>query len=268
MNNNLSVSAVFGSAWKIFTDNISYVYYLLVPSFAFSLLALFVSPETYMYQPGSEVEISRSLPFFLLSIIGGIAAIFATISILFFVRRGKKQVWADWKSYVRLLPKYIGVCILQGLMILGGLILFIIPGIYLALRYAFVSYRTLEHPTESIKNLFSAEAKATEGNRFTIFCIGLVLLAILIAYSIVSDTLFATTLGTEGNMFADFVFEFLVTPFFTLVSIVTYTKLTNNKEEAPIEEKAEEPQSEKKEEIIEKTPAPEPETTPAAEPVV
>lgn len=258
MNTKLSVSEVFQSAWQSFTNNASFLYYLMVPSFALSLVALMVSPEAgFFYATEPQMEAIRMIAFAILSIVGGIAGIFATISILFFVRSNKKDTWKSWNQYWRLLPKYILVCILQGLLILAGLILFIIPGIYLALRYAFVSYRTLEHPTESIKNLFAAEAKATEGNRWTILGIGAAIVVIFIAYTVLSSMLFMSTVNTEGKMIIDFVFQFLATPFFTLVSVFTYTKLTENK--APESEVSAQP--EKKEEEA-------PEVAPVIEPVV
>lgn len=260
MNTKFSVSEVLQSAWQLFTKNASFLYYLMVPSFALSFVALLASPEAgFFYASQPQMEAARMILFAIFSLAGGIAGIFATISVLFFVRSNKKDTWKSWNQYWRLLPKYILVCILQGLLILAGLILFIIPGIYLALRYAFVSYRTLEHPTESIKNLFAAEAKATEGNRLSILGIGAVIVVIFIAYMILANILFASTVNTEGRMIIDFVFQFLATPFFTLVSVLMYKKLTDNK--AP-EEVLAQPEKQEAE------PETAPESAPVIEPVV
>lgn len=292
MNHKISVSEVFESAWKSFTGNAQFVYYLLVPAFTLSLLGIILFPSSLALQNESPQAFVSMIPSLVLSLLSGIASILATISILFFLRSGKKDSWKSWSSYARLLPKYIGVCILQGLMIMVGLILFIVPGIYLALRYAFVSYRTLEHPTESIKNLFSAEAKATEGSRFTILLIGLSMGCIALIAGGLLGTLATLIVGVTGSAFADFLVELLLTPFFTLVSILTYIKLTEKKvagteavsvvpepvlpplvseEKEVIEEKEavlpEEKEVSEEEEDKPKEPSKEPIPVPAAEPV-
>lgn len=233
MNNNFSVSGVFSEAWQVLKNNVSYVYYLLAPMLALSLVGLILYPHMVYMGAGSEVDLAKTVPAFLLEIASGIAGIFATISFLFFLRNGKKDSFATWKSYVRLLPKYIGVSILQGLMILAGLVLFIIPGIYLALRYAFVTYRTLEHPTESVKNLFAAEARSTEGNRLNLLLLSIIFIITVVIVSALLEAVLTGVLGSQGIRVSDFLLEVLITPFFTLVSITAYLKLTSKQGETP-----------------------------------
>ncbi len=236
MNKDLSVSGILKESWQGFTENISYVYYLFIPSLAFSLLAIMVDWQSSA----------------ILSLIGVIIAMFSTISLLFFFRSGKKDTYATWKNYFALLPKYIGVSILQCLMIFAGLIFFIIPGIYLALRYAFVGYRTLEHPTESIQDLFAAEAKATEGNRLTILAILVLLILTAIILSGFGSAFLSSLVGREeGSLITSFLVEVLVTPFFTIVSILMYLKMTSKKGLERAKESTSEP-------VIESTPTPEP----------
>lgn len=256
MDQKLSVSGILQDAWKQFSGNISYIYYLLAPMFVCSLLGILLYPEFLYFNGGSQVNIAKTLPSIILSILGFIVGLFSTISLLFFFRSGKKDTWNTWKSYFRLLPKYIWVCILQGLMILAGLILLVIPGIYLAVRYAFVSYRTLENPTKSVTELFKEEAQATEGNRSTILFIGLLLLLIALVLAGIFNALFPNFMTSGGNPVADFLFELIVTPFFTVVSILTYLKLTTPQEGTPVVNEAIET---KKEETVEENVAtPEP----------
>lgn len=240
MNRDLTVSGILKESWAGFTENISFIYYLLAPMFVLSLVGVLLYPEVLYFEGGREMDAVKTLPSLLLSLASFIVGILSTISLLFFFRNGKKDSYTNWQNYFRLLPKYIGVCILQGLMILAGLILLIVPGIYLAVRYAFVSYRTLEHPTESIGDLFAAEAKATEGNRWTIFLIGLLLLIIAMVFAGIFGALFSGFMTGQGNPLADFLFELVVTPFFMVVSILTYLKLTSNASAEPIVEVIEE----------------------------
>lgn len=226
MNQSISVSEVLQDSWRKFSGNISYIYYLLTPMFLCSLLGILLYPEFLYFNQGNEINIAKTLPSIALTVLGFLVGLFSTISLLFFFRSGKKDSWNNWQNYFRLLPKYIGVSILQGLMILGGLILFVIPGIYLAVRYAFVSYRTLENPTQPVKELFKAEARATEGNRMTILFIGLLLILVALILGALFNALFPNFMSSGGNPVADFLFELLITPFFTVVSILTYLKLT------------------------------------------
>ena len=68
-------------------------------------------------------------------------------------------------SYYRLLPKVIIASILYGLMVLGGLVLLVIPGIYLALRYGFFYYAIVEKNAGIIES-FSQSSKLTDGIKF------------------------------------------------------------------------------------------------------
>lgn len=258
MNKNLSVSGVLQESWQKFSANLSFVYYLFVPMLVLSLIGALLYSGVVYTGTINNANAASAFPGFLLGVLSGLAGIFSTISLLFFLRSGKKDSWSSWTQYFRLLPKYIGVSILQGLMILAGLILFIIPGIYLAVRYAFVGYRTLEHPTERVKDLFAAEAKATEGNRVNLLLIGLVMIFIAVVVGALLHTALPGLPGSRGTAIADFLFELLITPFFTLVSIITYRKLTST-------EASEATQGEKAPETIEINPKP---TEPVLEPVV
>lgn len=231
MNQNISVSGILQDAWRQFSGNISYIYYLLAPMFLCSFLGILLYPEFLYFSEGSQIDIVKTLPSILITLVGFVVGLFSTISLLFFFRSGKKDSWNNWQNYFRLLPKYIGVCILQGLMIIGGLILFVIPGIYLAVRYAFVSYRTLENPTQSVGELFKAEARATEGNRMTILFIGLLLILVALLIGALFSSIFPDFMSSGGNPVADFLFELIVTPFFTIVSILTYLKITKAPDE-------------------------------------
>lgn len=235
MNKNLSVTGILQESWKMFSANLSYVYYLFVPMFVVSFIGTlaYAEPLSYYSDSAHEVNLPLLLIGTVLWILSGIVGIFATISVLFFVQSGKKDTWKEWKQYFVLLPKFIGVSILYALMVLAGLILLVLPGIYIAVRYAFVGYRTLEHPTESVKNLFKAEASATEGNRLTIFLIGLFVIFISAVTGGILSSIFSALLGHSGSSAADFIAQIIITPFTTIMSIVTYRQLTAKAKSEP-----------------------------------
>lgn len=106
----------------------------------------------------------------------------------------------SWRLLYELYPralKYIGATILYGLMIVVGLVLLIIPGIYLAIRFQFYAY-FIADKNMGIMDSLRASSKATKGSvvnllAFGLICAGIALagflafgLGILIAIPIVS----------------------------------------------------------------------------------
>ena len=71
----------------------------------------------------------------------------------------------------------VGASIVYGLIVVGGLILLVVPGIYLALRLQFYSYYIIDKNAGSIDSL-KMSWKATEGNVINIFLFELLLIGI------------------------------------------------------------------------------------------
>lgn len=234
MNPNFTVTNILKQSWEQFTQNISYVYYLLLPMFVCSLLGILFFPEFLYFTQNGQPNWVLTLPSVALVIVGILASLLSTVSLLFFFRSGKKDTWATWQHYVRLLPKYIWVTLLQGLLIFVGLLFFIIPGIYFALRYAFVAYRALEYPTHSVADLFRAEAEATKGKRWTLLGVGVVLIVGVMLFGFVFSFFFTEFMTASGNPVADFLFEILIVPFYTVVSVIAYIFLWKEEEESVV----------------------------------
>lgn len=255
MSNKITVAGVLRDSWQSFTDNLKYIYYLMLPAIVLSAVAALLYPKGTM-DPGSSPLASTA---HLVELFSAVATMLATVSLLSFIRAGRKDEWMVWKSYLKLLPKYIGVCILQGLILgIGFLIVissaffaltspslvaltfiigicFILVGTYVAIRFAFVGFRALEHPTESIKNIFLAEAHATEGNRWTLFGIFVILLLLMAVLGGLISGLLTGILGPYyGAPLSDIALSF-ITPFLTVVGIMAYTKLTNGAPQEPLE---------------------------------
>lgn len=68
--------------------------------------------------------------------------------------------------------KFIGANILYGLIILAGLILFIIPGIYFAIKYGFFRYLIVDK-NMGIRESLKESARMTEGVKFDLVLIGI-----------------------------------------------------------------------------------------------
>jgi uncharacterized membrane protein len=88
-----------------------------------------------------------------------------------------KPELGDLFSRVHLFFKYLGGSILLGLIVLGGLILLIVPGIVWALKFQFFSYFVIDKelgPVEALRK----SAAITEGAKWNLLLFGLVLVGI------------------------------------------------------------------------------------------
>ncbi|MDD5019826.1 MAG: hypothetical protein PHH75_05130 [Candidatus Omnitrophica bacterium] len=92
---------------------------------------------------------------------------------------GFDQLFADWKLFL----KYLAGSILYSLIVLGGLILLIVPGIMWAVRFQFFSYFIIDKNAGPVASL-KLSSKATEGVRWDVFwfdlaCMGAIILGVL-----------------------------------------------------------------------------------------
>ncbi len=90
---------------------------------------------------------------------------------------GHKAQITDLWAYPQYLLRMIGASILYGLIVLAGLILLIIPGIYLALRFQFYSYYIIDKNAGAVDSL-RMSWKVTERNLINIFLFELLLVGI------------------------------------------------------------------------------------------
>jgi uncharacterized membrane protein len=86
---------------------------------------------------------------------------------------GARELFPSAKSFV----DYLAVSILYGLLVLAGLVLLVVPGIYFAVRYGFVGYVVADGRADPL-GAFRRSSELTRGARFRLlwFAIVLVLL--------------------------------------------------------------------------------------------
>ncbi len=70
---------------------------------------------------------------------------------------------------------YLAVSILYGLLVTAGLILLIVPGIYLAVRYGLVGFLVVDGRSPDVLSAFHQSAELTRGRRGRLFLFALVL---------------------------------------------------------------------------------------------
>lgn len=106
---------------------------------------------------------------FLISIFGGISILTAMLSLY----AGKKIEVENLFSKYNLVLKYLVASVLYLIWVLVGLILFIIPGIYLMLKYQFFKFLIVDKGMEPVEALRES-GRITEGHiwqLFGLFCI-------------------------------------------------------------------------------------------------
>lgn len=90
---------------------------------------------------------------------------------------GAKPKWTELFSQYPLLLKYLGASILYGVAVAGGLILLVVPGIYLAIKYTFFSFVMVDKHTGIMESL-RLSAKLTDGVKWNLLGFGLLMCVI------------------------------------------------------------------------------------------
>lgn len=114
----------------------------------------------------------------LISCVGGIGI---TVTSLRLARGSQENInLGSFKLPIETYLKYIGWSILYGFIVAIGLLLFVLPGIYLATRLAFAGIYLIDHPTASIEEAVKFSWNKTDG--YTLSLIGLGIISIIIVF--------------------------------------------------------------------------------------
>ncbi len=174
--NDISLSNIFGKAWKLFKENSSD---LIVITFLYLILIAIV----YSIDPSNDkVDSAFDL---ILSIACGIAQMILTLgfykSILDTVDGGKPHIETLFNNTKpTLILHYILGSIIMGVVFLVGLFFLIIPGIYLAIRLQFYTYILLEQKECNCMKALSKSWAMTEGHVLNLFSLGILSFFIII----------------------------------------------------------------------------------------
>ncbi len=161
MNNNttFSINASLGFAWNTFKRH----GWFLVGTFLLTIVISFVL--------GSLSDGRSDFGSFTGNLLSLIVSMLISISwTTIAVRYAHNQtvVFKDLFSRYNVFWKYVGASILYGLIILGGLILLIIPGIIWAIKYKMYSYLIIEKGL-GIRESLRESARMTKGSKWKLF---------------------------------------------------------------------------------------------------
>lgn len=87
---------------------------------------------------------------------------------------GTKPTWKELFLQYPLLLKYLGASVLYGLMVMVGLVLLVVPGVYIAIKYAFFGFVMVDKKTGVMDSL-KVSAKLTNGVKWELFGFGIVM---------------------------------------------------------------------------------------------
>ncbi|MCF0236114.1 MAG: hypothetical protein HUK09_05330 [Bacteroidaceae bacterium] len=188
--NSLSIGDIFDQAWQhtkrhgLLLAVVFFVGTIILQSF--SLLFL---PAGYWdaVTSGNVEALERmntgfhpsSVITYVISLVLGLA-IFVTILRLMRGTGGNFDL-SSFKLPLSTYLKYLGVCLLLVLAVGLGLVLLVVPGIYLAVRLYFAPLYILDHPEASIEDAFKFTWRATDGKFFTLLGLGVVSLVVTLA---------------------------------------------------------------------------------------
>jgi len=174
MTKSFSPSQAIQTGWKITTKNFGLVLTLMLIAYGI--------PQIIIMLAGTDYSSSRGIVE-VINLIYNIVVSMGMLAVTLKLVRGQSTTWQDlFGQYKKFIP-YILATILYSLMIGLGFIFFIIPGIYLALKYQFYTYCIIDKnmgPIEALK----ASGKITKNQEWRLLGLaflqmGVVLLGLL-----------------------------------------------------------------------------------------
>ncbi len=165
-----SIEEAIRFGWKTTTSNFGFLVKVIV---SIALIYIVTGIIRDSFKDMSALNSLLSVLFWILHIVLDIGLI--KIALKF--ASNQKPILEDLYNHYPLFWKYLGGAILTFLIVFGGFILLIIPGIIFGIRLHFVSYLIIDKglgPIEAIKTSW----KITKGNVWNLFLFGLALMGI------------------------------------------------------------------------------------------
>lgn len=176
-NKNFEFGAAFGAGWARLKEH--WLFFVLAYTTVFVVSGIFGSLAEGPYK---DIEPTSGI----LSLIGYLLRVWLNFNLLVAIIRlfdGVKPEWRDLFVWREETISYVGASILYGLMVLIGCLFFLIPGIYLAVKYGFYGYLIADKKLGAFGAL-KMSGQLTEGVKwlivgFSLASFGVILLGVL-----------------------------------------------------------------------------------------
>lgn len=196
----VDISKILGESWSIFTKNWVKIYGLLLLPFAL----VFIQEILY------SITDMQGITAFIFSIVYTLVQLVVSMGVLkalLYIVRDKEVDIDTILSTKHLLIPYIIATILVALMVAFGIILFIIPGIYLAIKYMFVPYLIVDKEFKAMEAI-KKSAEMTKDIKWSLLAFSVI--AVLIGY---------------GGIFIFFIGLLVTLPLMTVAYSVLYERV-------------------------------------------
>lgn len=185
---NFPISEILDEAWTLSKKHgITLAVFFLLLAFLSNGLSFAFMPAGYWdaivsgnsdlihsysrWNLGSILEI-------LISCVGGVGVAVTTLRL---ARGSQENInLSSFKLPLETYLKYIGWSLLYGFIVAVGLILLIVPGIYLATRLGFAGIYLVDHPTASIEEAVKFSWNKTDGHVLNLIGLGILSLIIVL----------------------------------------------------------------------------------------
>ena len=171
--NSFSIKESLNFGWNTFKKNWQFLVQVFI------IVTLLSIVPSYLHDWSVQNLPSVS---FIFSILGWVAQMVTGIGVIVICLKfvdHKKAKFSDIYQHYNFLLSYFLGSLLYGLIIVAGLILLVIPGIYFAIKYQFFSYFIVDNkmgPWEAIK----ASGKITDGVKWKLVLLGIIFAGIMI----------------------------------------------------------------------------------------
>lgn len=173
MPKDFSVRECLAVGWGRFKQESGFMVAMLLATYALMILFEYIIEDVYR-----GIEPSRSLFDFLSN--GVLYWLYFGMTLISLkIVDGKPYVWRDLFVFDRQVLRYLAGSLLYGLMVVLGLLLFVVPGVYLALRYGFSAYAIVDG-RKGIGEAFRESARITTGVKWNLLLYGLAALGLIL----------------------------------------------------------------------------------------
>jgi uncharacterized membrane protein len=174
MEKKFSIEKAISESWEIIKNNLGFVLSLQI---IVLLINVFPQGADFIYKDVSSMEIpllAISVIFFILQLITNVGIIKIYLSL--YDKNEERDVMALF-SGVNYLFRYIWGSVIYGLIVFGGFLLLIVPGIIWSIKYQFFVYFIIDKgmlPMEALQ----ASSRITEGQKMNLFLFGCVMMLV------------------------------------------------------------------------------------------
>jgi len=170
-------------SWELYRANFKTIFYIILVPLVFSIILFLFS---LINISSNNKTISLTLTFIIIAffLIQSLLTMLATIALIVSIRNNITQVVQAYEKAVSLFLPYIWIIIFTGLIVLGGFIFFIIPGIIFAIWFMFSQYALLLEGKRGYEALKRSK-ELIKGRFFdVIYRIVIILLIIIFVFSV------------------------------------------------------------------------------------